>query len=133
MYLKHKLGDVSSFSGLIGLEIESIDKASCRCYVEIKDQLRNINKIVHGGVIFSLADTSMGVALYSVLEDGEQSTTVEIKINYLKPATNGRLICDAKVLQKGKNLAVMEAEIRNNEQLIAKAIGTFMIINTKKA
>ena len=70
----------------------------------------------------------MGVAVYSTLKNDQDAATVEIKINYLKPTQAEILICDAKIIQKGKNIAVLEAEIKNNnDTLVAKSIGTFSI------
>lgn len=43
------------------------------------------------------------------------------------PATSGTIVCDTKVIHKGKKIAVMESEIKNNEKLVAKALGTYSI------
>ena len=118
----------SPFIKLLGLEIEKIEHGACFSRLRIRDTLLNKHSVVHGGVIYSMADISMGVAVYSTLKSGEETSTVEIKINYLKPAKTSLLTCEAKILKKGKNIAVMEAEIRSGENtLIAKALGTFML------
>jgi acyl-CoA thioesterase len=78
-----------------------------------------------------MADISMGVAVYSAIKKDEETATIEIKINYLKPAKTSIMICDAKVIQKGKNIAVLEAEIKAEDILIAKAQGTFSIFRSK--
>ena len=117
----------SPFIKLLGLEIEKIEHGACFSRLRIRDTLLNKHSAVHGGVIYSMADISMGVAVYSTLKSGEETSTVEIKINYLKPAKTSLLTCEAKILKKGKNIAVMEADIRSGENsLIAKDMGTFM-------
>ena len=117
----------SPFIKLLGLEIEKIEHGACFSRLRIRDTLLNKHSVVHGGVIYSMADISMGVAVYSTLKSGEETSTVEIKINYLKPAKTSLLTCEAKILKKGKNIAVMEADSRSGENsLIAKALGTFM-------
>ena len=117
----------SPFIKLLGLEIEKIEHGACFSRLRIRDTLLNKHSAVHGGVIYSMADISMGVAVYSTLKSGEETSTVEIKINYLKPAKTSLLTCEAKILKKGKNIAVMEADIRSGENsLIAKSLGTFM-------
>jgi acyl-CoA thioesterase len=118
---------LSPFSDSLGVRIEKIDAGSCLCSLVIKDHLRNRNGGVHGGVIYSLADIAMGVALYSMLDKDERCSTIEIKINYLRPVSFGVLVCDAKVIQKGRTISVLESEIRSDDKLIAKAIGTFSI------
>lgn len=122
----------SAFVNLLGLSVEKLENGSCRSKLEIRDGFLNKRKIVHGGVIYSMADISMGVAVYSTLKKGEEAATIELKINYLKPADKKILICDAKVIQRGKQIAVIEAEIKANGNLIAKALGTFSIIKAKE-
>jgi acyl-CoA thioesterase len=118
----------SPFTKLLGLEIEKLEHGTCFSRLKIKDTFLNKHSVVHGGVIYSMADVSMGVAVYSTLKSGDETSTVEIKINYLKPAKTSVLLCEAKTIKKGKNIAVMEAEIRSGENtLIAKAMGTFML------
>ncbi len=119
---------ISPFVNLLGLTVEKIEDGFCRSSVEIKKDFLNKRKIVHGGVIYSMADISMGLAVYSKLQKGEETTTAEIKINYLRPAAVKSLSCEARILSKGKTLAVLEAEVKDGEKLIAKALGTFSIL-----
>lgn len=119
---------MSPFVKLLGLEIEKLEQGVCFSRLRIKDTLLNKHSVVHGGVIYSMADISMGVAVYSTLKNKEETSTVEIKINYLKPAKTSILTCEARIVKKGKNIAVLEAEVRSGESdLIAKALGTFML------
>lgn len=78
-----------------------------------------------------MADVAMGSALYSTFKKDELAATIEIKINYLKPAQAQTLNCEAKIIQKSKNIAVLEAEIKYNDTLVAKALGTFSIFKAK--
>jgi len=122
----------SAFVKLLGLSIEKLENGSCQSKLQIREEFLNKRKIVHGGIIYSMADISMGVAVYSTLNKGEETATIEIKINYLKPANNKVLVCDARVIQGGKQIAVIEAEIKSDNIMIAKAIGTFSIIKPRE-
>ena len=95
--------------------------------LDVVDEVFNPNRVVHGGVIYSMADTGMGAALYSDLAKGENCTTIEIKMSYFKPVTEGRLICDTKIVNRGRKVTTLESEITNNERLVAKALGTYYI------
>lgn len=95
--------------------------------MEVTDALLNPHRVLHGGVIYSMADTGMGAALYSDLDQGESCTTVEIKIAYFRAVTAGTLICDTKIIHRGRKIATLESEIKNDGRLIAKAFGTFYI------
>jgi acyl-CoA thioesterase len=125
------LTERSPFSKSLGVQIEEFNNGYCLCTLEIKDHLLNTHKAVHGGVIYSLADIGMGAALYSTLDD-ERCSTIEIKINYLNPAYTDNLLCEARIIQKGKSIAVLEAEVKSDEKLIAKATGTFTIFKSNK-
>jgi acyl-CoA thioesterase len=69
----------------------------------------------------------MGGALYSVLEEKELCTTVEIKITYFAAVSSGKLTCDTRVINRRSRIATLESEIENQGQLVAKATGTFYI------
>ena len=73
----------------------------------------------------------MGAALYSALPQTELASTLEIKINYLRAATTGRLLCEGWLVERADNLAILESDVRQGEQLIAKALGTYMIVPRK--
>ena len=122
---------ISPFCDLIGLNFSKCEVGYSKCILEVNEQLLNTHKVVHGGVIYSMADTGMGGALYASLNEDEICATVELKINYLKPVRAGILICEKKVIQKSKNIAVFESEIKNDDILIAKAMGTFTIFKSK--
>ncbi|MBW2142730.1 MAG: PaaI family thioesterase [Deltaproteobacteria bacterium] len=63
------------------------------------------------------------------MNQNELCATVEIKISYFVPVTSGTLTCDTRVVHKGKKIATLESEIRQDETLVAKAIGTFLTFN----
>jgi len=122
----------SAFVKLLGLSIEKLGNGFCHSRLQIREEFLNKRKIVHGGVIYSMADISMGVAVYSTLKKDEETATVEIKINYLKPANKMVLECEARVIQRGKQIAVIEADVKSEDNIIAKAIGTFSIIEPRE-
>jgi acyl-CoA thioesterase len=125
------LRERSPFIKLLGVDVLKRENGTCQSSLKIKDNFLNIHKTIHGGVIYSLADIAMGVAVYSTLKKDQETATIEIKINYLKPAQAVTLICDAIILQKGKNIAILEAEIKADNILVAKALGTFSIFKAK--
>lgn len=111
---------------LIGLQFTKRGQGFCRTEITITDSHLNPYGTLHGGVVYSLADTGMGGALSTMLEEDERCSTVEIKINYLRSVGSGRLICDTRVLHKGKTIAFLESTLKNLEDtLLATATGTF--------
>lgn len=120
----------SPFADLLGLHFSELRPGFSRCELDAAEHMFNPNGILHGGVIFSMADTGMGAALHVALDAGRHCATIEIKIVYLRPVRRGRLVCDTTLVQKGKRIAVLESEVKNGDKLVAKALGTFAIIES---
>ena len=120
------------FGELIGLNFVKCETGYSQCVLEVSEKLLNPHRVLHGGVIYSMADTGMGGALYSYLDDDELCATIEIKIVYFTAVTSGILTCDTKLIHRSKKIATLESEIKNDESLIAKAIGTFYISTLKR-
>ncbi len=119
------------FGELIGLNFSECENGYSRCALEVNEKLFNPHKVLHGGVVYSLADTGMGAALYSDLAEDELCATVEIKIAYFVAVTSGTLTCDTRVIHRSRRIAVLESEVRNNGRLTAKAMGTFSVSKVK--
>lgn len=118
-----------AFGELIGLRITEYGEGRAVAAIETGARHHNPNAVVHGGVLFSLVDTSMGGALRSLLSDKEISATIEIQIRYLKAVRDGVVTAETRVIQKGKRIAQLESEVRDAAgTLLAKATGSFAIL-----
>jgi acyl-CoA thioesterase len=115
------------FAKLIDLRYLEQGPGHSRCRVTVDEKHLNPNRVVHGAVIFALADIGMGAAVQATLADGELCATVEIKINYFKPVRDGDLICTTTLVNRGKTLANLDSSIHCGELLVAKANGTYAI------
>jgi len=120
------------FGDLIGLNFTKVEAGYSRCVLEVNKKLLNPYNFLHGGAIYSMADTGMGGALSLLLDQNELCATVEIKISYFVPVSSGKLTCDTRVVHRGKKIATLESEVKQNETLVAKAIGTFLIYAVSK-
>lgn len=119
------------FAELIGLTITFGDDNTSFCSIDISDKLLNPHNVVHGAVIYSLADTGMGGALYPTLENGELCATIEINIRYFSAVRNGTIDCMTKLSHRSKTWAYLESEITNNGNIVAKATGTYSIFRPR--
>ncbi len=115
------------FGELIGLAFDDMSAGSSLCRLEVDERLFNPHKVIHGGILYTMADTGMGGAVYPLLKEGELCATVEIKITYFKAVRNGTLECRSQVVNKGKTIVSLESEILNGGNLVAKAYGTYSI------
>jgi acyl-CoA thioesterase len=113
---------------MVGLQYLERGPSWGRWGLAVADKHINSNGVVHGGAIYTLADTCMGATLHADLAADEVCTTVEIKISYFKPVRAGMLICEAKIINRGRRVVTLEAAVNHEEQLIAKASGTFYVL-----
>lgn len=119
------------FASLIGLVVEERRAGFSRCALEVAPQHLNPHRVVHGAVVYALADTGMGAALYPTLGEGELCATIEVKINYFKPATAGKLVCVTELVNRGKAVANLESRVLLGEVLVAKANGNYAIFTPR--
>ena len=120
------------FGELVGLNFTTLQDGFSQCVLEVGEKHLNPHGTLHGGVVYTMMDTGMGAALYTLLSEREGCTTVEIKVTYFKAVLSGPLTCDTKVIHKGGRIAFLESEVRNGDNLVAKATGTFAIFKARK-
>jgi acyl-CoA thioesterase len=119
----------SPFWQLLDMDLIDVKKGYAKTKIPFSQKLHNANGVVHGGVIFSAADTAVGLALIGLVGRHDVLATIEMKINYLKPFEGGEIIAEAKIIHKGAQTAIGDVDIRNsNGDLVAKAISTYAII-----
>lgn len=119
------------FATLLGIEFAHIAPGECTARIDVHENLFHPGGIVHGGVAFSLADSSMAMALIAGLEPSENCSTIEMKISYFRPVVEGTMISTASVVQKRRRVAFMEATVACGEDMIAKATATFAIVKPR--
>ena len=116
---------------LLGMCIEALEDGIGRVSIQVDERLMHPQQIVHGGVIFTLADTAMSMALISVIPPGTRFSTIEAKINFLAPVRAGELQAEASIVQQGRSIAVLEATVYNlyddARTAVARILGTFSL------
>ena len=119
---------------LLGLKIASSGKGSATVEFEASARYANPTGTLHGGVFCDLADAAMGVAYLSTLAEGETLTTIELKINFLRPVWNGKLRALARMVRAGKVVGLVECDILDEQQrLVARASSTCMTLRGRLA
>ena len=119
---------------LIGLEAVGLEDGTAIMELEAGEQHSNPMGTIHGGILCDLADAAMGMAYFSQLEQGESFTTLELKINYLRPFWTGKLNAHGRVTSRGKTVGMTECDILDgNGRLIAKASSTCLTLRGEAA
>ena len=119
---------------LIGIDVEQNADGEAVMTMVAEERHSNPMGTLHGGILCDLADAAMGMAFYSTLEDGESFTTLELKMNFLRPFWTGRLVARGRVVSRGRTVGMTECEIEDDGgRLIAKASGTCLTLRGQAA
>jgi len=102
-----------------------------RLVMPFHDKITQIYGLVHGGAIFTLADSAVTASVGSIAQPNDKFLTIEMKINFLEPVKEGIIEAKSKVLRKGRVMPA-EVDILNNGRLVAKAIATYIIVGENK-
>lgn len=114
---------------LLGFDLVEAGAGECTMKLEAGEQHSNPMGTIHGGVLCDIADGAMGMAFFSTLEEGESFTTLELKINFLRPFWTGTLLAHGKVISRGKTVGLAECRIVDDQdRLIAHATSTCMAL-----
>ena len=118
---------------LLSMEIRSVDWGESHLEVAVQEKHLQPYGMVHGGVCASLVDAAAFWAVYSQMSEDIGLTTVEIKLNYLAPVSEGRLIGRGKSIKVGKTICLSEASIEDDKgNLVAHGTSTMMVLDSLK-
>jgi uncharacterized protein (TIGR00369 family) len=133
-YVELKI-ELNKYMKFIGFEIPVIEVGRVEGLLNFSEKHEQQNGFVHGAVTSALCDMACGFAAYTLVNEGEQVFTAEIKVTYLRPGTASKIYAHGWVLKPGKNFHFCEAEIfemeSNEKKLIAKASSTMAVVRDK--
>ncbi len=117
-------------SKLVGFQVAPEVDGVTTVTLEAGPQHANPMGRVHGGVIAALTDAAMGTAYGRQLHDDDDFSTIELKVNFMRPVKLGRLTCTAKVVQRGLRIGFLDCEVHDARgKLVATATCTCMTIS----
>jgi acyl-CoA thioesterase len=128
--------EANSFGDLLGMELTLIDRGIVEYRMKVSQNHLATPKAAHGGAIAALVDGALGVAALSqVSVDKKVVSTIEFKVNYLKPALIGdELVATGRVQSAGNRILYVECSVVNQHgEIISKANGTFNAYPASKA
>jgi len=121
-------------ASLIGLELVAIERGRARFELQADHRHHNPMGTLHGGILCDIADSAMGMAYASTLGEGESFTTLELKINFLRPVRSAHLIAEGTIVQQGRSAGMAECSVTDeNGRLIAKATSTCLTLRGDQA
>lgn len=119
---------------LIGFKLVSAKDGEAVVELDVDNRFANPMGTLHGGVLCDISDAAMGIAYASLLEDDESFTTLELKINFLKPIWNAHLRAIGVVVKRGKTVGLTECTVLDEkDNLVARASSTCMTLRGAQA
>lgn len=114
---------------LIGMRLVRVAHGEAEFEMEATEAHSNPMGTLHGGILCDIADAAMGIAYASTLEDGESFTTLELKINFLKPIWKAKLRAIGKLKKRGRTIGLAECDVITSDgELVAHAVSTCMTL-----
>jgi len=123
------------FMNHVGAELSELTRGACTLEVERRPELLQQHGLFHGGVTAFLVDNATTIA--AAASRGQPALTAEYKLNLLSPASGERLICRARVIKPGRQVAVVAADvfcvIDGVEKHTATALASIAMLDEKAA
>ncbi len=117
------------FISLVGAHVPEAAEGKATLAVEVDERHLNVAGTVHGGMLATLVDTTMGFAVRSAVGD-ETPATSQLSLTYLRPGKPGRLVVTATVRKRGENLTVCEADVEQDGKSLVHALATFALVSS---
>jgi uncharacterized protein (TIGR00369 family) len=122
------------FARLLGIKLTRVHRDGVTIECALRPELTNSFAVAHGGVAAALADAAVGVALNRHFGGKRPITTVEMKINYFLPGTDGRMFARARLLRIGSTLCVGSVDLTDTRgNNLGTALVTYMLLDTRGA
>jgi uncharacterized protein (TIGR00369 family) len=111
-----------------GIELLDASPGEARVAMTIEPHHLNIQGLVHGGLVATIADTAMGLAVRTRLEPGRRHVTIQLGVSFLSPAAPGTVVARGRVVRAGRQVAFAESEVVDaTGKLLAKAQATIAV------
>jgi uncharacterized protein (TIGR00369 family) len=124
MDVRNRFNERHPFNEFLGVEVTHVGDGAVEGRLEMEDHhsLSEQTVLAHGAVPFALADTLSAAALASV--EGNPGPTIDVRIDYLRPAT-GDLHGTAEVVRYGDDTGVVDAEVTQDGRPVAATRGVY--------
>lgn len=113
---------------LLSMSLKELDIGTSLLEIDLQHKHLQPFGVVHGGVFASIIDAAAFWSVFPEVSQDEGMTTVDLKINYLAPSFEGRLIAKGSKIKLGRTLALGEARVYDiDEKLLAHGVSTLIV------
>ena len=117
------------FNSWIGIRLAGVHADGVTIECKLRDELLNASGVLHGGVTATMADVAVGIAIAHHLGRPRAATTVEMKLNYLRPVIHGKIVARARLLRVGQSICCGSVSLYDGaKQLVGSALVTYMLL-----
>ena len=117
-----------AYAKFLGLELCELRTGQVSVCLDVREELKQNQGVVHGGAVASLIDTASAFAILTTLAPHERVTTTDLTIHYLRPITEGRLVASARIVRAGRRVFVVSVDVENGGILAATAVTGYLKI-----
>jgi uncharacterized protein (TIGR00369 family) len=122
----------SAFARWMGMMLVAAGEGSSEIHLAIQPHHLNPGGIVHGGVIATLLDACIGVALRTRLAPGSDHVTIDLDVRYLGPVRSGTLVGRGRALKVGRRVSFGEAELTDaSGAVVARGAAAFLVVSRR--
>jgi uncharacterized protein (TIGR00369 family) len=119
---------VSPFHAGFGISVERAAGGEVRLGWEARPDHRNLQGLVHGGILATLVDIAMGLAVRTAVGPTRRHVTIDLHVHYVRPARPGRLEALGAVVRVGTNVGFAEGSVMDAAgRLLIRASGTYSV------
>jgi len=112
--LKQVTEEYIPFNKVLGIRVASVERSRISLEIPFRPELigDSMRPAIHGGVISSLVDVAGGMAVWSTIDDfNHRVSTIDLRIDYLRPGRAETLVADASVVRVGKSVGVADIRV----------------------
>jgi uncharacterized protein (TIGR00369 family) len=121
----------SAFHRWAGIDLVRAEPGEVEVALRAEDHHLNLLGTVHGGVLATVADTAMGLAMRTRSEPGSTYITAQLDVRYLVPGRPGRIVGIGRVVTSGRRTGYAEADVLDGDRLLARASATFIVVRER--
>jgi len=122
-------GKIAPIAKTLGFKLTHVEPGSASVEIDVDERFWNPMGTLHGGILCDITDAAMGLAYAAGLNDDESFTTIELKINYLRPFKEGHLKAIAKTVHRGRTVGVLDCEVFDDRgKIIARSSSTCLTL-----
>src|SRR5687768_5790606 len=122
-------------ASLIGFTVVAAEPGRVTCRMDARVEVHaNPMGTLHGGILCDIADAAMGLAHASLLAEGESFTTLELKMNFLRPVWDATLTAVGEVVKAGTTVSLVECTITDErDRMVARGSCTCLTLRGEQA